>query len=68
MNYVRKCILLGSVIIMTIGLSACATQTDWYGIGKTNFAHHYYQQALPQLLWSAEMLSRKVIATELTFG
>jgi TPR repeat protein len=39
----------------TLGLTACAAQPDWYAIGKTNFTRHAYQQALPQLLWSAEM-------------
>jgi|GEM_PF-2905816 len=48
--------ILPFIVIMTgvCTLSACA-QPNWYKAGKWNYAHQNYTQALPQLLWSAQL-------------
>ena len=43
------------VVSLLLGLSACNLQPNWYAAGKWNYTHQNYTQALPQLLWSAEM-------------
>jgi TPR repeat protein len=48
--------IIPAIIIATCitYLSAC-TQPNWFKAGKWNYTHQHYIQALPQLLWSAQM-------------
>lgn len=54
MKFSLKPVVLFIAVILTITISGCA-QPNWYKAGKWNYTHQNYDQALPQLLWSAQL-------------
>lgn len=54
MKLTRTLLQTITVVGFALGLTACA-QPNWYKAGEWNYTHQNYSQALPQLLWSAEM-------------